>query len=187
MLDDVSCICKVVSASIFMRDYVLEQRENTIYLLLLQCGKQHLWLLWSQIVLKGMQGKSWIWGTVTCHDDSNPSLFKSSLHCVQPHSCHRTVWKAEESFQRSFLTVCLLLYCSAMCPPGELTCKFLDDPPVTAFHLVLETMQLCKNDSCQVRIVIWVVETQTQVISYRQTNTFAFWTISPDQLLVIFN
>lgn len=74
-----------------------------------------------RLFLKGMQGKSWN-GVQICtlnfrhidkgkFIDSNASLFKPSLRCVQPHSCHRTVWKAEESFQGSILTICLLLYC----------------------------------------------------------------------------
>lgn len=186
MLDDVSCICKVVSASIFMRDHVLEPRENTIYLLLLQCSKQHLWLLWSQIVLKGMQGKSW--NGVQIHVMILILVYSSLVFTVYSLIlATEQCGKQRRAFSGPFSLSAFFFTASAMCPPGELTCKFLGDPPVTTFHLVLETMQLCKNDSCQVRIVIWVVETQTQVISYRQTNTFAFWTISPDQLLVIFN
>lgn len=168
-----------------MRDHVLEPRENTIYLLLLQCSKQHLWLLWSQIVLKGMQGKSW--NGVQIHVMILILVCSSLVFTVYSlifatEQCGKHCFSGPFSLSASFFTA------SAMCRPGELTCKFLGDPPVTTFHLVLETMQLCKNnDSYQVRIVIWVVETQTQVISYRQMNIFAFWTISPDQLLVIFN
>lgn len=154
MLDDVSCICKAVSVSIFMRDQVLEQRKNTIYLLLHPWSKQHLWLLWSQIVLKGMQGKSW--NGVQIHVMILMLVYSSPVFSVYSLIlATEQCGKRRRAFRGPFSPSAFFFTASMMCPPGELACKFLGDSPVTTFHLVLETMQLCKhNDSYQVRLVI---------------------------------
>lgn len=113
-----------------------------------------LWLLWSQIVLKGMQGKSW--NGVQIHVMILMLVYSSLVFAVYSLIlATEQCGKRRRAFRGPFSPSAFFFTASMMCPPGELACKFLGDSPVTTFHLVLETMQLCKhNDSYQVRLVI---------------------------------